>query len=340
VPARTPTGPAAASPVSADQRRTTGAPGPGSTVCGMTTTTVAPSTTHTKGARREITVFLVLQAVFLTLTTSVAVAEGADVTRVGEATALGQAALYGSAVTVFVAALIARLSTRSRAGWGFRRFPLRAGGLAWAVGVAIVLAAYGVIWLTGVGTFDPAGIADGLGTASAVVAGLLALTVLVVPYTVLALAEDVGWRGLLVTRLAEFAGPRTVVLVSGVAWSLFHTPLILWLGGTPEGVSPLYAVAVFAVGTTALGAILAWTQLRWGIWPGVILHGAFNAALYHLAEPGTVAGGRGFGWIATETGLAIATATTVAAVVWLRRAPLVRDPATGGTRAAMRRTGR
>jgi membrane protease YdiL (CAAX protease family) len=162
------------------------------------------------------------------------------------------------------------------------------------------------------------------------------VTALVVPFALLALSEDLGWRGLLVTRLAEISGPWTVVLVSGLAWSAAHYPLMIWIGGTPEGVSMPYAITMFTIGTTAGGVVLAWMQLRWGIWPGVVAHAAFNVALYYVAEPATVLAGAGTNWIATESGLAVAAASVLAAALWLRRAPLVARPGGRGTAAAVR----
>src|SRR3954447_389989 len=162
----------------------------------------------------------------------------------------------------------------------------------------------------------------------------LGLTVLVLPYVLLAIGEDVGWRGLLVTRLAEVAGPRPVVLVSGLLWSMSHWPLILLLGGTPTGVAPWWALLWFTVGTTALGAVLASMQLRWGVWPGVLAHAVANAVLYHVAEPLTRDTGS-TNWIATETGLAGGVVLVPSPAVSVRFSPLARGA--GGGRVAARR---
>jgi uncharacterized protein len=262
----------------------------------------------TTTARREAVRFVVLQSLLALATTAVAAAEGVDVRRIEEASPLGQAAAYGTALTPLVAALIARWSTtRGLRGWGVRRTSWRTLLTAWAVGVLPVLAAYLAVWTTGAGRFD--------GSATS---GVMATTVLVLPYVLLALAEDLGWRGLLVTRLAQIAPPRTVFLISGVAWSLSHLWLLLFLGGTPEGVAPLYAVAMFTVATTALGSILAAMQLRWGIWPGVVAHATVNAVLYHFADPATATTGTATNWIATETGLAYAVAMVLAALAFHR----------------------
>ncbi|MEV4132957.1 CPBP family intramembrane glutamic endopeptidase [Dactylosporangium sp. NPDC049742] len=253
-------------------------------------------------AKSEATRFVVLQLLLALATTAVAVAEGVDVRRIEEASALGQAATYGTALTPLIAAFVAR---RGFKGWGFRRTSWRTLAVAWAVGVAPVLVAYAAVWATGVGRFT-----GDAGTAA------LAGTVLVLPYVLLALAEDIGWRGLLVTRLAEVARPRTVYLVSGFLWSLSHVWLLLFLGGTPEGVAPLFAIAMFTIGTTAFGTVLASMQLRWGMWPGVVAHAAFNAVMYHFADASTASTGSATDWIATETGLGYAVAMPLVAVAW------------------------
>ena len=131
------------------------------------------------------------------------------------------------------------------------------------------------------------------------------------------------------TRLAQVAGPRTVVLASGLAWSAFHWPLILWLGGTPEGVSPAYAVVMFTVALTAFSAVLASMQLRWGIWPVCVAHAVWNATLYQVLEPVTVEESSTT-WFSTETGLFLAVTSLVAAALWWRRFPL-RGTSSGST---------
>jgi uncharacterized protein len=309
-----------------------------------TTTTRRARQDAAAAARREIVVFLALQFAFLAGSSTIAITEGVDVRRIDEASALGQASLYLSGLGTVIAVLVARLVTAGtlrRPGWGVRRVRPRVVLGAWAYGVIVPLAAYVAVWGSGAGGFDADALAAGLGLTGAVgaaISAVVALTALVVPFTLLALSEDLGWRGLLVTRLAEISGPRTVVLVSGIAWSAAHYPLMIWIGGTPDGVSMPYAVAMFTIGTTALGAVLAWMQLRWGIWPGVVAHGAFNVALYYVAEPATVVTGGATHWIATESGLAVVVTSVVAAVLWLRRAPLVAvaRPGGRGTAAAVR----
>lgn len=285
--------------------------------------TPAESATR-RSAVRQIGVFLGVTFALITVSTTVALAEHVDVRRIDEASALGQTAMYLQAFFPLVGALAARLVGRADeggAGWGFRRAPWSAVGRAWALAVGVVLSSAVLVWATGVGGFD----AGGFGPI--VLAGL---TVLPLPYVLLAIGEDIGWRGLLATRLAEHWGPRVVVLASGLAWSVFHWPLIIWLGGTPEGVPVWYALVMFTVGTTALGAMLAGMQLQWGIWPGVIMHAVLNATRYHVVDPLTSERAHTT-WFSTETGLFEALVLVVAAVLWFRRRPLV-EVAGGGTR--------
>ncbi len=230
--------------------------------------------------------------------------------------------MYLSALWSTVAALVARRVVHGRlrwAGWGLRRTSPRRLGLAWGVTLATVLGSGGLVRATGAG---------GPHVGEHQVLVVLGLTVVVLPYALLALGEELGWRGLVVTRLAQVARPRTVVLASGLAWSAFHWPLILWLGGTPDGVEPWFAVAMFTTALTAFSAILAGMQLRWGVWPVCVAHAVWNATLYQVLEPVTV-NESSAAWFSTETGLCLAGTSVVAALLWWRRYPL--RTAAGGT---------
>jgi membrane protease YdiL (CAAX protease family) len=289
----------------------------------MSTTSSPPATTAvatpdpTGLARRQIAIFLSTTFGLLAASTVTGVALDVDVRHLADASPTGQAAMYGQALWPLVGAVVAQLATRRtlrRPGWGFQRTPWRTLGLAWLFAVVVGVLPPVLVWVTGFAGFNPADLARH---------ALLAMTVLALPYVVLALGEDVGWRGLLVSRLALLGGPRLVVLGSGLAWAAFHWPLMLFLGGAPEGVPLLWSVPMFTIATTALGAVLAWMRLRWGQWPGVVAHAVLNAVTYHLIVPATVEDTR-TGWVGTESGLAAALVLTVAAVLWLRSAPLRR----------------
>ena len=279
-----------------------------------------PRPEQRSSARRQIGVFLTVVTALTAVTTSIGVSMDVDVSRIEEAPPVAQAVMFGQAFIPLIAAATARWSAPrdTPRGWGVRRTTWRrllAGAVFGAgfVGLAAVIA-----WMTGAAGID----GDAVGPAL-----LLALP-LTVPYVVLALGEDIGWRGLLVTRLSEIAGPRTVVVVSGLAWGLFHWPLMIWLGGTPDDTSTVFSLASFAVGTVAYGAVLASMQLRWGLWPGVVAHAAANAVLYHAVTPVTEERAWS-GYLAGETGFIATAVLVVLAVLWCRRLPI---PAGGTTR--------
>ena len=278
-----------------------------------------PGPGQRRSAQRQIGVFLSVVAALTTASTSIGVVMDVDVSRIETAPPLAQAVMFGQAFIPLIAALVARASAPhgTARGWGVRRPTWRRLAVGAAFGGGFVALSAAIAWASGA-----AGIAnDAVGPAL-----LLALP-LTLPYVVLALGEDIGWRGLLVNRLSEVAGPRTVIGVSGLAWGLFHWPLMIWLGGTPDDTSTIFTVASYTAGTVAFGAVLASMQLRWGLWPGVVAHAAANALLYHAVAPLTEERTRS-GYLAGETGCIATAVLIVLAVLWCRRLPLSTTGAT------------
>ena len=276
--------------------------------------------------RREITIFLALTAALTAATIAVAVSQGVDVTRLGEAPLVGQIALFGQAFYPGVAAIAARLITAGTLrglgwGWGATRPYL---ALGYALPLAYCAVAYGLAWTTGLAGWDPEGLAAGLPVAgvpegvASFGAALLALTVGMMPFLVLSLGEEIGWRGLMVPRLAETMTLPRVALYSGLAWASFHVPLMLFIPGAVEGVPVLYAVACFAVTGIALSYPLAWLRLKSrSVWPAVVLHASHNVAVYLVCDPLTADTGNS-AFFAGETGVGLALAcVSVAALWWL-----------------------
>ena len=117
--------------------------------------------------------------------------------------------------------------------------------------------------------------------------GLQLLMMLVAPIInfIFCLGEELGWRGYLLPKLMPL-GQWKAVLLSGVIWGLWHTPIILLGHNYPDG--GLLGVFMMVCMCTILGVILGWTRIATGsVWPAVIAHGSLNGsagvvALFHL----------------------------------------------------------
>lgn len=92
---------------------------------------------------------------------------------------------------------------------------------------------------------------------------------------VLAFGEELGWRGFLLPALRQY-GTWPALLISGIVWGLWHSPLILL--GYNFGITDLTGVLLMTAGCVAWGVLLGWLRLRSAsLWPAVFAHGAMNA---------------------------------------------------------------
>ena len=94
--------------------------------------------------------------------------------------------------------------------------------------------------------------------------------------SVAAFGEEIGWRGWLLPALQPL-GIWPALLISGVIWGLWHSPLILL--GYNFGLTDWRGVALMTAGCVIWGVLLGWSRIRSGsVWPAVIGHGALNAS--------------------------------------------------------------
>lgn len=91
-----------------------------------------------------------------------------------------------------------------------------------------------------------------------------------------ALGEELGWRGLLVPELSRRMGYTKLSFVSGIIWTLWHLPLILF--GSYHGTGPLWiSLVFFTVLILASSFVHAWMRLVSGsVWVSALLHGSSN----------------------------------------------------------------
>jgi len=205
-----------------------------------------------------------------------------------------------------VSALATRLAFQGNVrGEGWRWGATRWAALAYVLPLGYATAAYGLVWLTGLGGVDLGRFRTGV-VAFVVLGSLQSL--------LSATGEELGWRGFLVPTLARTMSFGRTALVSGAIWAAWHVPLIVladYNGGTPTW----YSVLCFAVMVIALGVPFAWLRLRSGsVWPAAILHTSHNLFVQGFFDRVTVDTGP-TRWLTGEFGAALAV--TVGVTAWL-----------------------
>jgi len=155
---------------------------------------------------------------------------------------------------------------------------------------------------------------------------LVAITPGLLIGTLLALGEEIGWRGLLVPQLARLTSFTRTALISGVIQAVWHWPFVLFAGFS-SAAPQWFALSVLTVTVTLAAFPAAWLRLRSGsVWPVVLAHTSFNLYVQSGFNPLT----RDTGiteYIVDEFGVAfILSGTVIAYVFWRLRHRLPEQP--------------
>ena len=100
----------------------------------------------------------------------------------------------------------------------------------------------------------------------------------------LALGEEVGWRGFLYPELNKKFGRVTTWVIGGIIWAAFHYPVIVLAGyeyGTDYPGFPVVGILIFTVWCILLGMFeeMVYSKTKC-IWYPALLHGAINAGAF------------------------------------------------------------
>ncbi|HEX7138371.1 MAG TPA: type II CAAX endopeptidase family protein [Vicinamibacterales bacterium] len=237
--------------------------------------------------------------------------------QVGASVQLVFALMWTPAIASFIARLVGRE--------GFRDVSFRWGGragtnaclLAWIFPLIVGFVAYGVAWASGLAQFQSERIAARFPALPVPVGFLIPVlfsaTVGALVGCLSAAGEEIGWRGYMLTRLIDAGVPKPI-LVSGIIWGAWHTPLIL-SGQYASGSHPYVSAALFMVNIAAFAYLAAYVRLSSGsVWPAVLLHAAWNAIIQGPFDRNTVDTPMSVG----ESGY-LTTVVTIAVVVWMTR---------------------
>lgn len=299
----------------------------------MASTTTGRAARTVTTTRREIATFLAITGGLAAAGFAGVQALALDLNHLEQVGPEGWLLFAGIAWSPGIAAVLTRLiHHRSLRGgdWGFRRGRAVDYLLGATMPLLIALAAYLVLWLTGLGRLDPSRLAADAAAmfggevapapALAALQAALGLTLGLAPFAVLAVGEEIGWRGFLVPALARITSFERTAVIGGLAWAVFHYPLMLFVDGGTHGTPTWYALACFTLLIGGANVAYTWLRLRSGsLGPVVLMHAMHNAAIYLVLDPLTTATGL-TPYFSGETGLLPALASLAAGLlIWRLR---------------------
>jgi membrane protease YdiL (CAAX protease family) len=271
------------------------------------------SMTARQDAKKRIITYLILGFALSTpfYIMNIVASSGRD----GADSALGDLAvlalMWMPAVAALVTTFLYQRNIRGL-GWSPGRFWYLA--LGYLLPIVYAGIAYGIVWLTGLGAYDGTAAAQGGGLA-----GFLAnaLTLGVLQAAVLALGEEIGWRGLLVPQMARITSFSRTALITGLIWGLWHVPLILF-GDYNTGTPWWYALLCFTVLIVGMNFAFTWLRLASGsIWPSVLMHASHNLIIQGVFDRLTVDTGNTL-FFTTEFGAMLAILGIIVAIIFSR----------------------
>lgn len=116
----------------------------------------------------------------------------------------------------------------------------------------------------------------------AIVQAVSAVTYAPLINTFAAVGEEAGWRGYMTPVLTKWMGKVPALILSGIIWGIWHSPLIVLAGyeyGTGYMGAPVLGVLLMCLFTTGMGIILSFFYEKTdSIWAPSLIHGALNGA--------------------------------------------------------------
>ena len=172
-------------------------------------------------------------------------------------------------------------------GW---KFSFKYVLLAWSIPILYAALAYTLIWILGIGDvpnplfIERAKLTIGLRSDSVpAIIGISFLYIslfMLIPATVFALGEELGWRGLLFPELYKsFSFIKAAVIIS-IIWGIWHFPAILF-DSYGEGGTPLtFRLGMFLLLITFTGVAMSWIWIKSkSVWAVAIFHASHNVVI-------------------------------------------------------------
>jgi membrane protease YdiL (CAAX protease family) len=187
-----------------------------------------------------------------------------------------------------------KLNHRSFSDLGWKWPQGKYAAMSWLVPLLYATITYLIVWIVKLGGFPNHEFMEKLvpaiglhlsPAASTVVYVLMAGTFGVVKSMASALGEEIGWRGFLVPELFKTTSFTATALISGVIWSCWHYPLLIW-GDYNSGTPTWFGLSCFTVLVISISFLFAWLRLKSGsLWTGALLHASHNLYIQGIFTP-------------------------------------------------------
>jgi uncharacterized protein len=236
--------------------------------------------------------------------------------------------VFGIMWSPALAALVTlKLNRRSLVDLGWKWPAPKYAFMSWYIPLAYAAIAYAIVWLSGLGGFPNhefmASLAERMGPGFSPMTGTILYMVLMGSFGMVrslssALGEEIGWRGFLVPELSKTVGYTGTSLISGLIWSLWHYPVLIFADYN-AGTRTWYALLCFTVMVVAISFVFAWLRLRSGsLWTGALLHASHNLYVQAILTPLTRNTGK-TAWFIDEFGAVLpVVAVAFAVYFWTR----------------------
>jgi membrane protease YdiL (CAAX protease family) len=227
--------------------------------------------------------------------------------------------------------LTLRLNGRSISDLGWKWGPPKYQVRSWYIPILYTSIAYAIVWIFHFGAFGNPKYYDSLTKTLhlggspwiSIVTGIALLgTYGMIGSVSSALGEEIGWRGFLVPELSKTTSFTVTSLISGVVWSLWHYPILIY-GDYNAGTPTWYGLTCFTVMVISISFVFAWMRLKSGsLWTGAILHGSHNLYIQGIFTPLTRNTGK-TAWFIDEFGCVLPLVAIVFAIYfWSKRREL------------------
>jgi len=227
--------------------------------------------------------------------------------------------------------LTLRLNGRSISDLGWKWGETKYQARSWYIPILYTSIAYAIVWIFHFGAFGNSEYYDSLTRTMhlggspwiSIVMGIaLTGTYGMIRSVSSALGEEIGWRGFLVPELSKTASFTATSLISGIVWSLWHYPILIY-GDYNAGTPTWYGLTCFTVMVISISFVFAWMRLKSGsLWTGAILHGSHNLYIQSIFTPLTRNTGK-TAWFIDEFGCVLPLVAMAFAIhFWSKRRDL------------------